>query len=36
MKAVENVSIASTEINVEDESFTVKWALRISELLDNE
>jgi len=36
MKAVENVSIVSTEINVEDEPFTVKCALRISELLDSE
>lgn len=36
MKAMENMSIASTEINVEDEPFTVKCALRLSEMLDNE
>lgn len=36
MKAVENMSIASTEINVKDEPFTVKSALKIPELLDNE
>lgn len=36
MKTVENMRIASTEINVEGEPFTVKCALRISELLDNE
>lgn len=36
MKDVENLSIASTEINVNKKPFTVKSALRISELPDNE